>query len=306
MRWKQGRRSSNVEDRRQSGGASRSPFRSSGAGGLGLIMRFLPVLLSSKKGRIILGIGVVAFIGAKSLGINFMPSGLNNIASQNASNAPLQNTITSEQQELADFISVVLADTETTWHNIFESMGRQYTEPKLVLFSNSVSSACGSAQSAMGPFYCPADQKMYIDLAFYHDLKTRYGAPGDFAQAYVIGHEVGHHVQTLLGISSKVYAQKQRVSEIEANKLSVKQELQADCFAGLWAHSANTQRQLLESGDLEEALSAAAATGDDRLQKQARGHVVPESFTHGTSKQRQEWFQRGYQSGNIAACDTFS
>lgn len=307
MRWKSGRRSSNVEDNRGRSGSS--PMRMSGSGGSGilsLVMRFLPMLLGTKIGRIVLAVGVVVFIGAKTLGINLMPSSVSGTQAQSSAVGGTPRNISPEQQELADFISVVLADTETTWHTIFKSLGKRYEEPKLVLFSNSVTSACGHAESAMGPFYCPGDRKMYIDLSFYNDLKTRYGAPGDFAQAYVIGHEVGHHVQTLLGISAKVHAKKRSVSEVEANQLSVKQELQADCFAGLWAHSADTQRQLLESGDLEEALSAAAATGDDRLQKQARGYVVPESFTHGTSAQRKAWFQRGYKTGDIGSCDTFS
>lgn len=304
MRWKTGRRSSNVEDRRNQSGPSPMRMRAGGGGLLALGMRFLPMLLKTKMGRTVLIIGVVGFFGAKTLGIDLMPlllgtGGSSQVASSN-------QPISAEEQELASFISVVLADTETTWHQIFEKMGKRYKEPKLVMYSGSVSSACGLGQSAMGPFYCPGDQKMYIDLSFYRDLQTRYNAPGDFAQAYVIGHEVGHHVQTLLGISGKVHAAKRSLSKAEANKLSVKQELQADCFSGLWAHYADTQRQLVEAGDIEEALSAAAATGDDRLQKAARGYVVPESFTHGTSAQRKQWFQRGYQSGNIAACDTFN
>lgn len=303
MRWKTGRRSSNVEDRRNQRSPSPMRMRAGGGGLLTLAMRFLPMLLKTKIGRTILIIGVVGFFGAKTLGIDLMPLLLGTGGTQVAtSNQP----ISAEEQELADFVSVVLADTETTWHQIFQKMGRRYKEPKLVMYSGSVSSACGLGQAAMGPFYCPGDQKMYIDLSFYRDLKTRYKAPGDFAQAYVIGHEVGHHVQTLLGISSKVHSAKRNLSKTEANKLSVKQELQADCFSGLWAHSADTQRQLLEQGDIQEALAAAAATGDDRLQKQARGYVVPDTFTHGTSRQRQEWFQRGYESGNIAVCDTFN
>ena len=247
MRWKSGRRSNNVEDRRSQ--SSAGPMRMSSAGGgiLPLVMRFLPMLLGTKIGRIILGVGVVAFIGAKTLGINLLPSSSESTSYQNSSVSATSNIVPEKQAALADFISVVLADTETTWHDIFNSMGKRYEEPKLVLFANSVASACGHAESAMGPFYCPGDNKMYIDLSFYDDLKTRYGAPGDFAQAYVIGHEVGHHVQTLLGISSKVHAMKRSMSEVEANKLSVKQELQADCFAGLWAHSADTQRQLLKA-----------------------------------------------------------
>tara|TARA_R100000306_G_scaffold62552_1_gene73145 strand:- start:3021 stop:3761 length:741 start_codon:yes stop_codon:yes gene_type:complete len=208
--------------------------------------------------------------------------------------------------EHSQFIAAVLGDTETTWHSLFESKGGSYEEPRLVLFSDSVRSACGFAQAAMGPFYCPADQKVYLDLSFFDDLGQRYGAPGDFAQAYVIAHEVGHHVQTLLGVSAQVQQQGQGRSEAEVNALSVRQELQADCFAGIWAHNADQKRSLLEAGDLEEGLAAASAVGDDRLQKRSQGYIVPESFTHGTSQQRMDWFKRGYSSGRVEDCDTFS
>jgi len=210
------------------------------------------------------------------------------------------------EDELADFVSVVLADTEDTWHSLFEQLDSRYREPKLVLFSGSVRSACGFAQAAMGPFYCPADQKVYIDLSFYDDLRSRYGAPGDFAQAYVIAHEVGHHVQNLLGISDKVQSARQRTSEAQGNRLSVRLELQADCLSGVWANHADRTRGILEAGDVEEALRAASAIGDDRLQKQARGYVTPDSFTHGSSEQRARWFRRGLAKGELAACDTFS
>jgi predicted metalloprotease len=210
------------------------------------------------------------------------------------------------EAETREFISVVLADTEQTWHQLFANAGSQYQEPTLVLFAGAVESACGMGQSAMGPFYCPGDGKVYIDLSFYDDLKNRFGAPGDFAQAYVIAHEVGHHVQNLMGISEKVHAARGRSSQAEGNALSVRQELQADCFAGIWAHHADRSRQLLEAGDIQEGLNAASAIGDDRLQKQSQGRVVPESFTHGSSAQRMEWFQRGYEAGNVGACDTFS
>jgi len=199
----------------------------------------------------------------------------------------------------------VLGDTEDTWHSLFREMGSSYVEPKLVMFSGAVKSACGFAQAAMGPFYCPLDQKVYIDLGFYQELKNRHGAPGDFAQAYVIAHEVGHHVQTLLGISDEVQKARQRGGETEANRLSVRQELQADCFAGVWANRADRTRQILEEGDVEEALNAASAIGDDRLQKQSQGYVVPDAFTHGSSKQRVRWFKRGLQSGDIRQCNTF-
>lgn len=296
MRWRGGKRSRNIEDRRgqrSSAGAS--------AGGLGILLRLLPMLLRSKMGRLALGLGVAAFFGAKFFGIDLAPL-LSGGAPKTVVSAP---RLSAADQQLADFVSVVLADTETTWHGIFEKLNQSYKEPTLVLFSGAVNSACGRAGAAMGPFYCPADQKVYIDLSFYRDLKNRHEAPGDFAQAYVIAHEVGHHVQTLLGISKKVHQQKRQVSQEQANQLSVKQELQADCFAGLWAYSANIDRQLLEGGDLEEALVAAAAIGDDRLQKQSRGYVVPESFTHGSSEQRVRWFKRGFETGSIQSCDTF-
>jgi predicted metalloprotease len=209
------------------------------------------------------------------------------------------------EDEQSQFVAVVLADTEDTWNAVFRNAGRQYQEPTLVLFSGSVRSACGFAQAAMGPFYCPADQKVYIDLSFYSDLKNRFRAPGDFAQAYVIAHEVGHHVQTLLGVSEQVQRKKARLSKVEANQLSVRQELQADCLAGIWAHHADRTRNLLERGDIEEGLNAASAIGDDRMQKQSQGYVTPESFTHGSSAQRVKWFKRGYQTGDVNACDTF-
>jgi predicted metalloprotease len=201
---------------------------------------------------------------------------------------------------------VVLADTEDTWTDIFRRGNSQYAAPTLVLFTGAVQSACGRAGAAVGPFYCPGDQKVYIDLEFYRMLAQRFGAPGDFAQAYVIAHEVGHHVQNLLGISEKVHAASQRGTQERANQLSVRQELQADCFAGIWAHSANRSRQILEAGDIEEGLTAAAAIGDDRLQQQGQGYVAPESFTHGSSEQRVRWFKRGLESGDLKACDTFT
>jgi len=206
----------------------------------------------------------------------------------------------------AQFIALVLGDTEETWQALFAEAGHQYAEPKLVLFSGAYPTACGMGQAAMGPFYCPADRKVYIDLSFYEALKSRFQAPGDFAQAYVIAHEVGHHVQNLLGIAGRVQAERQRVGEAEANALSVRMELQADCFAGIWAHHADSARQVLEQGDVEEALRAATAIGDDTLQKQGQGYAVPESFTHGSSEQRVRWFRRGLEQGELAACDTFA
>lgn len=210
-----------------------------------------------------------------------------------------------EETRLKDFMSVVLADTEDVWGTLFQGSGRQYEQPKLVLFSGAVQSACGFAEAAMGPFYCPGDHKLYLDMSFFNELANRHDAPGDFAQAYVVAHEVGHHVQTLLGISDKVNAARQRAGEAEGNAMQVRMELQADCFAGVWAYHANKARQILEPGDTEEALAAAAGVGDDRLQQQARGYVVPESFTHGSSEQRMRWFGRGMQSGDPGQCDTF-
>jgi predicted metalloprotease len=210
------------------------------------------------------------------------------------------------EDELADFVSVVLADTEDTWGEIFKAGGEQYREPTLVLFSGMTRSACGLGEAAMGPFYCPADQRVYIDLAFYDELRRDFGAPGDFAQAYVIAHEVGHHVQNLLGISEQVERSRRRASQEEANQLSVRLELQADCFAGVWAHRAHKARNIIEAGDVEEGLNAASAIGDDRLQRKSRGYVTPDSFTHGSSAQRVRWFKRGLVTGEPSACDTFA
>jgi predicted metalloprotease len=270
MRWEFGRRSTNVEDRR--GSRVSAPVV---GGGIGAVVLAVIVALLGGDPSVILE------------------------QTQTPSDRSSQTQRPATEDQAADFVSVVLADTEDTWSNLFQQMGRTYVEPKLVLFSDAVESACGFARSAVGPFYCPADQKLYIDLSFYQDLKNKYQAPGDFAQAYVIAHEVGHHVQNLMGISS-------RVSEVEANQLSVRQELQADCFAGVWAYHADQSRQILEPGDIEEALNAASSIGDDRLQSQSRGYVVPESFTHGSSAQRVRWFKQGIQTGNPAQCDTFA
>ena len=279
MRWRTGRRSRNVEDRRGrrlAGGAAK--------GGIGTIVLVLAALYFGVDPSLIL-------------------QGTGGSQPATSGGQPVQRS--AEEEELKDFVSVVLADTEDTWHALFRDAGREYREPKLVLFSGSVQSACGLGQAAMGPFYCPGDQKVYIDLSFYHDLQQRYGAPGDFAQAYVIAHEIGHHVQTLLGISKQIRKAQAKLGEAESNQLSVRQELQADCFAGLWAHHADRSRQVLEAGDLQEALTAAAAIGDDRLQKQSRGYVTPDSFTHGSSEQRVRWFKRGMKSGRISDCNSF-
>lgn len=297
MRWKGGRRSDNVEDRR-----GESP-RYSAAGAAPLLLRFLPALVRTKIGRTILIVGVVVVFGGRMLGVDVLSMFLGGGGGGAVSQSSPQ--LTEQQQQMAEFVSVVLADTEDTWNNIFRAQGKQYQEPKLILFSGRVNSACGSASAAVGPFYCPGDHQLYIDLSFFHDLKERHGAPGDFAQAYVIAHEVGHHVQTLLGISKQVQAAGRGKGEAQVNALSVRQELQADCFAGLWGHAANIDRQLLDSGDLEEALRAATAIGDDRLQAEAGRQVVPDSFTHGTSAQRVRWFKTGFTTGDISSCDTF-
>lgn len=281
MRWRGGRRSSNIEDRR---GA-----RPSGGllgGGIGTIAIILIAWYFGIDPTPLLE-GVQSGGGASSTGTQATAEDLKN-------------------DPLADMISVVMADTEDVWNAIFAEQGRRYEEPSLVLFSGSTRSACGVGQAAMGPFYCPADRNAYIDLSFYEDMRNRFKAPGDFAQAYVIAHEVGHHVQNLLGISTQVRDMQRGMSKADANELSVRLELQADCLSGVWANRADKARNILESGDVEEALNAASAIGDDRLQKQSQGRVVPESFTHGTSAQRQRWFRTGLSSGDPDSCDTFS
>ncbi|MBK8186234.1 MAG: zinc metallopeptidase [Cellvibrio sp.] len=295
MDWKGGRRSDNVDDLRN------SPMSAGGGMGLiGLVLRFLPFLLQTKLGRRLLVVGVVVIGGAKLLGVDLLQ-----FSNQPMTQSESHQNLSEADKELADFVSVVLANTEDVWTMIFQKNGAQYQKPRLVLFRNGVNSACGFAQSAMGPFYCPGDNKLYIDLSFYEDMKTQLGAPGDFAQAYVIAHEVGHHVQNLIGISKKVREAESGLSKIEVNKLSVKQELQADCFAGVWGHYADKNFRLIEDGDLEEALTAASAIGDDNLQKKSQGTVRPESFTHGSAKQRVEWFKRGMETGSVESCDTF-
>ncbi|WP_339896508.1 neutral zinc metallopeptidase [uncultured Gilvimarinus sp.] len=294
MRWQNRRRSSNIDDRR---GQRVSGTRAGGAP----LLRLLPLLLGRKGGKWVLliigGLFVASYLGVD---IPFL-SATGPTGQQSASYQP-----SAAEQELAEFTAVVLADTEDTWTQLFQQTGRAYQKPTLVLFSGAVQSACGQASSAVGPFYCPADQQVYIDLSFYQDLKNRHQAPGDFAQAYVIAHEVGHHVQNLLGISTMVNQRQGQMKQVEANQMSVLQELQADCFAGIWGHHADRFRQLLEPDDLNEALVAAAAIGDDRLQREARGSVQPDSFTHGSSAQRVHWFKVGFDSGEIARCDTFA
>ena len=279
MRWERGRRSENIEDRR---GMRVSP-RVAG-GGLGVIVIVL----------------IAMFLGVD-------PRLLTQLVPTEQSASPQGVERSAEEADpLAEFVSVVLADTEDVWNDLFRSAGRTYREPVLVLFSDAVQSACGMADAAVGPFYCPADEKVYIDLAFYRDLRSRFQAPGDFAQAYVIAHEIGHHVQNLLGIAGQVHERRQRVSETEANALSVRLELQADCLSGVWAHHAHRAREILEQGDVEEALNAAAQIGDDRMQMRGRGFVAPDSFTHGSGEQRVRWFRQGLESGDLQQCDTFS
>lgn len=258
-------------------------------------------------GRGTVGVGTVVLALAASYFFGIDPSvimGLSSSNSRSSARQPAQKPPVDD--EMATFVSKVLGSTEQTWQQVFSEAGRRYQDPKLVLFTGATPTACGTGRSAMGPFYCPADQKVYIDLAFYRDLRERFHAPGEFAQAYVIAHEVGHHVQNLLGISDKVSAAQQRSSQAKANALSVRLELQADCFAGVWGHRADSMKKILEPGEIEQALTAASAIGDDRLQKQSQGQVVPESFTHGTSAQRVHWFKRGMETGDIRQCDTFS
>ncbi len=277
MRWRGERQSTNIEDRRGIGG------RVAIGGGLGTIVVLVLALL---------------FGADPSQLLEQMPSGP-------SSDVQSSRPVSAEEEELKQFVAVVLAKSEDVWQNVFQQTGRQYREPTLVLFTGQVQSACGMAGAAVGPFYCPGDEKVYIDLSFYEELRRRFNAPGDFAQAYVIAHEVGHHVQNLLGISDRVDAMQRRVSQTEANQLSVRLELQADFFAGIFARYVKDQG-VLEAGDIEEALRAASAIGDDQIQRRTTGHVVPDSFTHGTSEQRFRWFKKGYDTGDIRQGDTFS
>ena len=277
MRWQGRRQSSNVEDKR--GLSSKGVI----GGGIGSIVIILVVLL----------------LGGDPTAL------LQNIQTSDQS-ATTNYSETAEEKEQAQFVSVVLAETEDVWHNIFSDLGESYREPKLVLFTGSVQSACGTAGASTGPFYCPGDEKLYIDLSFFNELQTRFKAPGDFAMAYVVAHEVGHHIQNLLGTMDKIQILRSRLSEEEYNKYSVRLELQADFYAGVWAHYTDKMKGLLEEGDLDEALNAASAVGDDRIQKQAQGYIVPDSFTHGTSEQRKRWFYKGYTSGDIRQGDTFN
>jgi len=283
MRLDDERESSNVEDRRSSGGGG---FIGGKSIGIGTIALALVAMYFGVDPNVVLNMGQ-GLQGQQQL-------------------APAAQAIPQDDTQ-AKFVAKVLASTEDTWGEIFQQSGKQYTPPKLVLFSGSTPTSCGTGQAAMGPFYCPGDQKVYIDLSFYQEMKTRFNAPGDFAQAYVVAHEIGHHVQNLLGTSAKVQQAREHArNEVESNEYSVSLELQADCYAGVWAKHADAKKKLLEQGDIEEALAAASAIGDDALQKQAQGYAVPDSFTHGTSQQRIHWFNQGIEKGNPSKCDTFS
>lgn len=278
MQWRGRRESGNVEDRRGLGG------KGIAVGGIGTVVVVIIALIMGKN--------PADLLQAVNQG---QPAPTEQVAEPSAA-----------EQEAASFVKVVLADNEDVWHKLFEENGATYAEPKLVLFTGSVESGCGGASAAMGPFYCPADQKAYIDLSFYDELKNRFNAEGDFAMAYVIAHEIGHHVQNLMGTSDKVHAMRERLSEKEYNKLSVALELQADFYAGVWAHHTQQMKGVLEEGDIEEALNAANAIGDDKLQKQAQGYVVPDAFTHGTSAQRMKWFKKGFDTGDVNQGNTFA
>jgi len=290
MKWEGNRESDNVEDRRDDGGGG---FSGGGIGG-----RHIGI------GGIVIALAASYFLGINPMTVLSLLSG-GSPAPQVQQQAPTSHKPPADDR-MAKFVSTVLADTEDVWKDVFAQKGLTYRDPKLVLFRGAIPTACGQGQSAMGPFYCPGDQKVYIDLDFYQTLKNKLGAPGEFAQAYVIAHEVGHHVQNLLGISAKMDQMRGRVSQAEYNALSVRLELQADCLAGVWANRAQSARKILENGDIESAMNAAAQIGDDTLQKKAQGYVVPESFTHGTSAQRTRWFNTGLQNGDTKACDTFA
>jgi len=279
MRWQGRRESDNIEDRR-----GFSVSRGVGLGGLGTVIVALIAIYFGQDPTVVL-------------------QQLEQPQNEQTTQQPYQES--AQEADRRHFVAVILADTEEAWTQLLARSGVDYAKPRLVLFSGAIDSACGYAQAAVGPFYCPGDHKVYIDLSFYDELRDRFGAPGDFAQAYVIAHEVGHHVQTLLGTTEKYSRMRQGGSEAGNNGVSVRIELQADCYAGIWAHNADQARQLIEAGDIEQGINAASAIGDDRLQKQSQGYVTPESFTHGSSEQRVRWFKRGYESGELNQCDTF-
>lgn len=329
VRWRGRRESDNVEDKRGErspsgfpfpmgrGGGMRFPFPRGGGGGrkgggigiVGMLVIVGLMLLFGVDPRVILqggpqpssGGGDIQMPDIRLPGTKTKPSQLPGKRAGTQTQAPKSQS----KDDLGRFVSVMLADTEDVWNTVFRQMGKSYREPKLVLFTGGVRSGCGTAMSAMGPFYCPVDQKVYVDLSFYRQMKSQFGASGDFAQAYVIAHEVGHHVQTLFGISEKVQRAKSRMSQRQGNAVQVRMELQADCFAGVWARLTQRAKKFLEAGDIEEGLNAASAIGDDNIQRKTQGHVVPDAFTHGSSKQRVRWFKRGLDSGDIHQCDTF-
>ena len=298
MKWEDNRRSSNVEDRRDE---SPSNFGSKQNNSMMMLLPVIKMLIGTKIGRIILVVGAIAYF------MGFNPLALLDMGTTTQNNTSSSQVInTQKDDKSAQFVSAVLAQTEDIWTDVFKKYNANYVEPKLVLFRNSVKSGCGFASSQTGPFYCPADQKVYLDLSFFDELAKRHDAPGDFAQAYVIAHEIGHHVQNITGTITKVQNAKQGLSDAKENALQVKVELQADCYAGLWAYYSKKDFNSIEEGDIQEALNAASAIGDDTLQKKAQGYVVPDSFTHGSSSQRMAWFKKGFEGGTLESCNTFN
>ena len=297
MKWENNRRCSNVEDKRND---SSSNFGSNQNSSIMMLLPLIKMLIGTKIGRIILIIGVIAYF------MGFNPLALLNMQEGSSFNSSSTVVNTQKEDKSAQFVSTVLAQTEDIWSNVFKKYNANYIEPKLVLFRNSVKSGCGFASSQTGPFYCPADQKVYLDLSFFDELAKRHDAPGDFAQAYVIAHEIGHHVQNITGTISKVQKEKQALNDEKQNVLQVKVELQADCYAGLWAYYSKKDFNSIEEGDIQEALNAASAIGDDTLQKKAQGYVVPDAFTHGSAAQRMAWFKKGFQNGTLESCNTFN
>lgn len=319
MRWRGERQSDNIEDRRDEGGGFGFPgggvrFPSGGGGGgggggigiVGLLIILGLMFFFGVDPSVILQGGGPDDGSIPNIQLPQPRSEPTGFPTPQRQGPQVQHPQTASEDDLKQFVSVVLADTEDVWNSLFQQYGERYSDPTLVLYSGGVRSACGTGIAAMGPFYCPNDEKVYIDLSFYEELKSRFRAPGDFAQAYVIAHEIGHHVQKLLGIMDQVESVRQRISERQANALQVRVELQADCFAGVWANHAQEMKNIIEPGDIESAMNAAAAIGDDKIQKQTQGYVVRDAFTHGSSEQRVRWFTRGYQSGKLEECDTFN
>jgi len=319
MRWRGQRESENIEDRRGEGGRVGFPFpggmrfpsggggRSGGIGIVGLLIILGLMFFFGVDPRVIMQGGPPGDQGGfPDIRLPQSRPDTTNFPMPGQRGPQIQRPQTTSEDDLKRFVAVVLAETEDVWRNLLARYGRRYNDPTLVLFSGGVRSACGVAMAQMGPFYCPEDEKVYIDLSFYRELKDRFRAPGDAAQAYVIAHEIGHHVQKLLGIMDQVQRLQQRLGKRQANALQVRVELQADCFAGVWANKTQEAKDIFEPGDIDEALRAASAIGDDRIQRQTQGYVVPDSFTHGSSEQRVRWFRRGYESGDLNQCDTFN